>query len=142
MAEALMSLGEALRRLAASQGEAPAVTCEGRTLTYAEFNARTNRIARAMAAKGVKLGDLVTIGLPNSIGFVEACFAAWKLGATPSRFRSACPRPRSRPSATWPTRRWWWRWTAWRPTARGSTSTPSWPCPTTTANCPTLSPRS
>ncbi|QUD86932.1 AMP-binding protein [Phenylobacterium montanum] len=92
MAEALMSLGEALRRLAASQGEAPAVTCEGRTLTYAEFNARTNRIARAMAAKGVKLGDLVTIGLPNSIGFVEACFAAWKLGATPQPISFRLPK--------------------------------------------------
>ena len=25
----------------------------------------------------------VTIGLPNSVGFIEACWACWKLGATP-----------------------------------------------------------
>jgi bile acid-coenzyme A ligase len=32
---------------------------------------------------GVKQGDLVTLGLPNSIGFVEACYGIWKAGATP-----------------------------------------------------------
>ncbi|HEY2659230.1 MAG TPA: AMP-binding protein [Caulobacteraceae bacterium] len=92
MAEATLSLGEALRRLAKSQGEAPAITCENRTVSYAEFDRTTNRIARAMAAHGVRLGDMVTIGLPNSIGFMQACFAAWKLGATPQPISYRLPR--------------------------------------------------
>ncbi|MBL8554401.1 MAG: AMP-binding protein [Phenylobacterium sp.] len=86
MSEALpemVSLGAQLAQLAATKGEAAAVTCAGETLTYAELNRRSNRLARALAAKGVKYGDLVTIGLPNSTGFVAAAYAVWKLGATP-----------------------------------------------------------
>ena len=40
-------------------------------------------MARALLARGVKLGDFVTIAMPNSIGFLEANFALWKIGATP-----------------------------------------------------------
>lgn len=83
MPELMISLGERLKRLAAEKPDAPAVSCGGETLTYAQLHRRTNRIARGLAAKGVGLGDMVTIGLPNSVGFVEACWAAWKLGATP-----------------------------------------------------------
>ncbi|HET9689666.1 MAG TPA: AMP-binding protein, partial [Acidimicrobiales bacterium] len=42
-----------------------------------------DRLARHLAALGVAQGDMVTIALPNSIGFVVALVAAWKLGATP-----------------------------------------------------------
>ena len=45
-----------------------------------------------MLAKGVKLGDFVTIALPNGIGFFEATIATWKLGATR---RPMLPTPRS-----------------------------------------------
>ena len=40
-------------------------------------------MARGLLARGVKQGDFLTIALPNGIGFVEACYAAWKIGATP-----------------------------------------------------------
>src|SRR5258708_32242942 len=43
-----------------------------------------NRRARAFAARGVKPGDFVAIGLPNSNTFFETTFAVWKLGATPT----------------------------------------------------------
>ncbi len=72
--------------------DAPAITHEGRVVTRAEFDRRTNRLARAYAALGVKEGDLVTIGLPNGIGFYEACFATWKLGATPQPISARLPR--------------------------------------------------
>ena len=83
MSESIISLGERLKRLAAEKPDAPAVSCGDETLTYAQLHRRTNRIARGLAARGVKLGDMVTIGLPNGVGFIEACWAAWKLGATP-----------------------------------------------------------
>jgi bile acid-coenzyme A ligase len=83
MSEELMSLGAKLKQHAETQPDQPAVSCGETTLTYAELHRRTNRIARGLAASGVKLGDLVTLGLPNGVGFVEACYAIWKLGATP-----------------------------------------------------------
>ena len=79
----MISLGAKLAQHAHVQPNAPAVTSGETTLTYGELHRRTNRIARGLAALGVKHGDLVTLGLPNSIGFVEACYAIWKLGATP-----------------------------------------------------------
>ena len=61
-------------------------------VTWAEFEARTNRLARAYAALGVGRDQFVTIGLPNSIAFIEACFAAWKLGATPQPISFRLPK--------------------------------------------------
>src|SRR5690242_6250265 len=78
-----ISIGRNLARLAAEKPNAPALTVAGRTLTFAELHARTNRMARGLLAQGVKLGDFVTIALPNSIGFIEAEFACWKIGAVP-----------------------------------------------------------
>ncbi|HEY1708756.1 MAG TPA: AMP-binding protein [Rhizomicrobium sp.] len=78
-----VSIGRNLANLAAMKPDAPAITCEGRTVTYGDFHKLTNRMARALAGRGVKLGDFVTIAMPNSIGFLEANFALWKLGATP-----------------------------------------------------------
>src|SRR4051812_13607604 len=79
----MISLGAKLAQHARFQPNAPAVSSGPTTLSYAQLHARTNRIARGLAKLGVKHGDLVTLGLPNSIGFVEACYGIWKLGATP-----------------------------------------------------------
>jgi bile acid-coenzyme A ligase len=81
--EERISLGARLTELAAEHPDKPAVTDEHRTVTWRELDRRTNRIARALEKVGVKQGDLVTIGLPNSIDFVEACYGLWKAGATP-----------------------------------------------------------
>ncbi|MFN3584202.1 AMP-binding protein [Phenylobacterium sp.] len=83
MSEEFISLGAKLRQHAHFQPHAPAVSCGPATLDYDALHRRTNRIARGLAAMGVKQGDLVTVGLPNGIAFVEACYAIWKLGATP-----------------------------------------------------------
>jgi bile acid-coenzyme A ligase len=83
MADEMISFGAKLKQHAERQPDAPAVTCEDQTVTYGELHRRSNRIARGLQALGVKQGDLVTVGLPNSVGFVEACHAIWKLGATP-----------------------------------------------------------
>ena len=78
-------------RLAAQDPEAPAVTCSGRTLTRRELDLSTNRLARAFAERGVGEGDYVTIVLPNSIEWVQAVLATWKLGATPTPLSARLP---------------------------------------------------
>jgi len=83
MPDEMISLGAKLKQLAELKPDAPAVTCGETTLTYAQFHRLSNRAARGLAAKGVKFGDLVTLGLPNSTDFAVACWAIWKLGATP-----------------------------------------------------------
>ena len=92
MEEVVISLGARLRQLAAEAPEGRAVSSSGETLSWRELDRRTNRLAHAMAAQGVGLGHYVTIALPNSIGFIEACFAAWKLGATPQPVSSRLPK--------------------------------------------------
>ncbi|KAA0102243.1 AMP-dependent synthetase [Mycolicibacterium sp. P1-18] len=77
--------------LAAADPDAPAVTCEGRTLTRAELDASTNRLARAYAERGVGTGDYVSIAMGNSIGWVESVLACWKLGAVPQPLSARLP---------------------------------------------------
>ena len=49
--------------------DAIAVSHGADTLTWRELERRANARARAFAAKGVKPGDFVAIGLPNSNAF-------------------------------------------------------------------------
>lgn len=84
-------LGVLIGALARAEPRRPAVTCEGHTITRGELEARTNRLARAFAARGVARDSFVTIGLPNGIAFFEAMVAAWKLGATPQPISSRLP---------------------------------------------------
>jgi bile acid-coenzyme A ligase len=62
------------------------------TLTWEQLERGANRRARAFAAKGVKPGDFVAIGLPNSNVFFETTFAVWKCGATPTSLSWRLPR--------------------------------------------------
>jgi bile acid-coenzyme A ligase len=77
--------------LAEAAPDAPAVTCGGRTLTRAELDASTNRLARAYAALGVGVGDYVSIAMPNSIEWIQALIACWKLGAVPQPLSARLP---------------------------------------------------
>ncbi len=90
----LMSLSRLLAHWAKQQPNKPAIFADGckrSAISWAELDERTNKIARAFAEKGVKANDLVTITLPNSIEFIEACFAIWKLGATPQPISYQAP---------------------------------------------------
>ena len=78
-----VSLSRILAYWAGQDPDKPMLTHEGTTLSRAQLEARSNRLARAYQYLGVKQGDFVTIALPNGVAFVEAVFAAWKLGATP-----------------------------------------------------------
>jgi bile acid-coenzyme A ligase len=62
------------------------------TLTWEQLESGANRRARAFAAKGVKPGDFVAIGLPNGNTFFETSFAVWKCGATPTSLSWRLPR--------------------------------------------------
>ncbi|HSM95450.1 MAG TPA: AMP-binding protein [Rhizomicrobium sp.] len=77
------SIGATLKTHAANKRDQWAVKCLDDSVTWKDLHKRTNRIARGLLAKGVKYGDFLTIALPNSIGFVEAFYAAWKIGAIP-----------------------------------------------------------
>jgi long-chain acyl-CoA synthetase len=59
-----------------------ALVCEGERLTFAELDANVNRLARALAERGVRAGGRVALMLRNSFAFFEANQAAAKLGAT------------------------------------------------------------
>lgn len=61
-------------------------------LTWEQLEHGANRRARAFAAKGVKPGDFVAIGLPNGNAFFETTFAVWKCGATPTSLSWRLPR--------------------------------------------------
>ncbi|BAT59955.1 bile acid-coenzyme A ligase [Variibacter gotjawalensis] len=78
-----MRIGDTPAYFAGLNPDAPALTDANGTITRAEFDRRTNRLARAYQALGVVEGDYVTIGLPNTSEFMEATMATWKLGATP-----------------------------------------------------------
>lgn len=91
MAGPTPAIGTQASRLAAVAPDAPAVTCEGVTLTRGELDASTNRLARAYAELGVRQGDYVTVVLPNSIDWVQAVLATWKLGAVPQPLSPRLP---------------------------------------------------
>ncbi|MDT5324618.1 MAG: bile acid-coenzyme ligase [Mycobacterium sp.] len=84
-------IGAQFSALANTSPDEPAVTCEGRTLTRGELDRSTNRLARAYAELGVRQGDYVTIVLPNSIEWIQAALAAWKLGAIPQPLSARLP---------------------------------------------------
>ena len=86
-----LSISRAISLHAAERPHEPALTCGDRTLSWRELDRRTNRLARAYAALGVRPDDLVTIALPNSTAFFEAAIAAWKLGATPQPVSAKLP---------------------------------------------------
>ena len=72
--------------------DAIAISHGADVLTWEQLERNANRRARAFAAKGVKPGDFVAIGLPNSNAFFETTFAVWKCGATPTSLTWRLPR--------------------------------------------------
>jgi acyl-CoA synthetase (AMP-forming)/AMP-acid ligase II len=61
-------------------GDRVAVRDERGDLTYSELDERTNALANAWRANGLRSGDGVAILVRNHRGFLEAVFAAAKLG--------------------------------------------------------------
>jgi bile acid-coenzyme A ligase len=91
MSDDIPPIGTRLSQLAAEAPDRPVVSADGRTITRAELESASNRLARAYAELGVKQGDYVTIAVPNSIEWVLATVAVWKLGAIPQPLSPRLP---------------------------------------------------
>ncbi len=60
--------------------DATALVVGDRSLTFAELNAWSNRLARAFVAAGVGPERVVAVALPRTAEFVAAVLATWKAG--------------------------------------------------------------
>ena len=61
----------------------PALVSGTQRLTFAELDARANRLANALTERGVRAGDHVGLYLYNGAEFLEAMLAAFKIRAVP-----------------------------------------------------------
>ena len=79
MAESFAALLEATAR---RQPEATALVWDGGALTFRDLERRAGGVARALAARGARAGDVIALALPNGWPFVAAFLGTLKLGAT------------------------------------------------------------
>ncbi|MFI0858647.1 amino acid adenylation domain-containing protein, partial [Streptomyces sp. NPDC021098] len=75
------TLPELFEAQVARTPDAVAVVHAGESLTYAELNARANRLAHLLAADGVGPEHLVAVCLPRSVELVASLLAVTKVGA-------------------------------------------------------------
>jgi crotonobetaine/carnitine-CoA ligase len=71
----------ALRRAVSSRPNHPFLQMPDGKLTYAQFDRRSNALARGLKARGLKAGETITTILDNNLDCVLFWFAANKLGA-------------------------------------------------------------
>lgn len=69
--------------LAETRGDVDALVDATGTVTFAELDAHTNRLARLFQGRGVAHGDFVLISTPVGSLMMQAAIAAWKVGAVP-----------------------------------------------------------
>src|SRR5579875_1641006 len=75
-----VNVGDALTRTAARLPDRTAVVDGARRWTYAELDARVNRVARGLARRGYARGDALALASGNSCEFLVTYFACAKLG--------------------------------------------------------------
>ncbi|MFJ3660012.1 amino acid adenylation domain-containing protein [Streptomyces sp. NPDC090119] len=79
--DAATSLPELFRLVAAGRPEADAIHDDGRTLSYAELDTASDRLAARLTAHGVSSGDLVGLLLERSADIPVGILAVMKAGA-------------------------------------------------------------
>lgn len=75
------TLSTLIERTMRAQPDAPALSFEGTTITYADLDARSAALARRLYAAGVRRGDVVAVAIPRSFELVFSLIAAIRLGA-------------------------------------------------------------
>lgn len=73
-----------IRARAAATPSAPALTTSIGSLTFAELDLASNRVANALVARGVGPGDRVCYIGSNHASFLELLYGAAKMGAVPT----------------------------------------------------------
>jgi long-chain acyl-CoA synthetase len=75
-----ITLQDRLREVAHEVGDKPALLMGDRSVTFREIDQQSDRLAAALAKRGVRPGDRVTIFMPNSVEFVVAFYGTLKAG--------------------------------------------------------------
>src|SRR5690606_39175152 len=75
------SVAETLVRTAAERGDATALVCGSERLSFAELDARINRLARLLLVRGAGPERVVGLALPRGADMVAALFATLRTGA-------------------------------------------------------------
>lgn len=87
-------LHDIIRAWADRSPDAPAVSFENDTLSYADLNTRADRLARRLQAHGIGVGSLVGVQMPRVPGMVVAVLAILKTGAAYVPLDQRLPRER------------------------------------------------
>ena len=77
----MSTFAEIIREHARERPNAPALTFEDNTWNFAEFHARSSRVANALLREGVEPGDRVAVLTKNRAEFFELICACSKIGA-------------------------------------------------------------
>src|SRR3954464_14374849 len=75
------TLAHWLARHAAARPDAPAVIAAGEVVTWRELESRVRCLAQGLTEKGIAVGDIVAVQLPNTVEFLVVHLAAARLGA-------------------------------------------------------------
>ncbi|HYV21758.1 MAG TPA: class I adenylate-forming enzyme family protein, partial [Candidatus Bathyarchaeia archaeon] len=75
-----ITLQDRLREVAREVGDKPALLMGDRSVTFREIDQLSDRLAAALAKRGIRPGDRVTIFMPNSVEFVIAFYGTLKAG--------------------------------------------------------------
>ncbi|TYQ11755.1 UNVERIFIED_ORG: acyl-CoA synthetase (AMP-forming)/AMP-acid ligase II [Gordonia westfalica J30] len=73
-------IGDLIRRAARTFGDAPALVEGSRRMSFAEFDAATDRVGNGLLARGLTPGDHVSVLVPNGIDGVITYYALAKAG--------------------------------------------------------------
>ncbi|GLZ55326.1 long-chain-fatty-acid--CoA ligase [Actinomycetospora sp. NBRC 106378] len=74
------TLGDTLTRVTALGADRPAITIDDRTVTFAEFDRRAHRVARALVHAGLHPGDRMAVLSRNQPEYFELLFGAARAG--------------------------------------------------------------
>lgn len=88
-----MNLGRLLTQTARRLPDAPALVWRETTWTWRELDARVDRLASALRARGVGAGERVLVHSRNTNAMFESLWATWKVGGVwvPTNFRLTPP---------------------------------------------------